>query len=118
MMSCALIVALLIGAAPGKGAGVPAISTTDVIGYRDMSTKDRIFGSVAGLVWLGSGAYVWQVAAPTYSDATKPKILLFWIACGSGLLLWLIAEKRARKMVFWEFMVWGAGFGLLSGALA
>src|SRR5688572_29932040 len=67
---------------------ISAMSSEDVITYRDMSAKDKIFGSVVGVAWLGLGAYVWQVAAPTYSDATKAKIILFWLACGVALLLW------------------------------
>jgi hypothetical protein len=105
MSSRFLIVAILIG----------AMAIADVIGYRDMIARDRILGSMAGLAWVGAGAYVWQVAAPTYSDATKAKILLFWMTCGSGLLLWWISETRARKMVFWQFIVWGAVFGAITG---
>jgi hypothetical protein len=96
---------------------ISAMSIVVVLSYRDMTAKERIFGSLFGLGWAAAGTYVWQVAAPSYSDATKPKIVLVWITVGSGLLLWWIAETRARKMAFWQFVLLGAGLGSLAGVV-
>jgi hypothetical protein len=102
---------------PIVGLLISALSIAFVLGYRGMTAKEKIFGSLFGLGWAAAGTYVWQVAAPSYSEGTKPKIVLFWLIVGSGLLVWWIAETRARKMALWQFLLLGAGLGALSGAV-
>lgn len=80
-----------------------------------MTTKDTILGSLGFVAWVGTGAYVWQVAAPDFSDETKPKIILLWLAAGIGFVLWGMCKSRGRRMSFLEFMAWGGGLGLCAG---
>ena len=103
----------------GDSPRVGAYCAPAVIRCDTMTFKERLVGSVAVAGWLAVGAsYVWPTVSPEYSELNKERIFLVWIASGIAILLWVIAEKRDRRMTFFEFVLWGGGLGMVAGAIA